>query len=98
MVVEWLSFRVAPERQEHFLRADDRIWSQALKRYPGLVSKQVWRDPEQPDLLVMIIHWSDRRLWKSIPLEELARLDREFQQALGFPCPIVEAREFEVAG
>ena len=54
MVIEFLKFKVTPELREKFIQKDAEIWTAALARYPGFLSKEVWIDPNTPAEVVMV--------------------------------------------
>lgn len=96
MVIEWLTFAVAPEHRETFIRVDDDIWTTALGQYPGFIAKEVWISPNFSDQVVAVIRWQTRNQWKAIPQADLDRIDAAFQEALGVPYQLIDAREYQV--
>ncbi|HEY9878977.1 MAG TPA: TIGR03792 family protein [Leptolyngbyaceae cyanobacterium] len=96
MVIEWLKFRMAPENRERYVQLDTEIWTTALQNYPGFVSKEVWIDPEDTEVVICVIRWRSREQWKSISEAELAEVTRTFDEALGFSYDMVESKEFQV--
>ena len=97
MIVEWLRFRVPPSQRDLFLDKDKKIWTNTLQKYPGFVSKQIWLNPNQSEEIIIIIHWQNRELWKSIPEEDLAQIEQLFQlSSPNLKYELVESLEFEV--
>lgn len=96
MVIEWLKFQMDPENREAYIQADTEIWTKALERYPGFVSKEVWIDPEEPDAVFFIIRWASRDQWKAIPPAELEQISQKFDTALGFSYELVAIQEYQV--
>lgn len=96
MVIEWLTFEMAPEHRQQFIEKDTEIWTAALRQYDGFVSKEIWIDPAIANRVVEVIRWSTREAWKAIPEDELAAVDQAFDQSLGFDYDMVESREFQV--
>lgn len=96
MVVEWLTFEMAPEDRQCFIEKDTEIWTAALRQYPGFVSKEIWLDPALANRVTGVIRWSTRAAWKAIPADELEAVSQQFDQALGFDYAMVESREFQV--
>lgn len=92
-VVEFLTFTVDPSEQTEWILADERVWTTFLQRQNGFVSKQVWTDRSDPNLIHAVITWSDEDSWKSIPADELARIDDE----MGDWCRPLVMRVFDVA-
>lgn len=96
MVIEWLTFAIAPEHRETFIRLDGDIWTAALSQYPGFLGKEVWISPDLSDQVVTVIHWQTREQWKAIPEDELAEIDRRFKAALQVNYRMIDAREYQV--
>lgn len=96
MVIEWLTFAVAPEHRETFIRVDHDIWTAALSQYPGFTSKEVWISPDLTDQVIAVIRWQTRAQWKAIPQDDLAQIDQRFQETLGVPYRLIDAREYQV--
>lgn len=96
MVIEWLKFRMASENRERYVQLDTDIWTAALQGYPGFVSKEIWIDPSDAEVVICVIRWSSREQWKSISETELTQVTQAFDEALGFPYEMVESKEFQV--
>ncbi|MGG6237411.1 TIGR03792 family protein [Nodosilinea sp. AN01ver1] len=96
MVIEWLTFAVAPENRENFIRLDNDIWTAALSQYPGFISKEVWISPDLHDQVVFMVRWQTREQWKSIPQEELDAVEQQFDEAVEFDYRMIDAREYQV--
>ncbi|WP_413166591.1 TIGR03792 family protein [Capilliphycus salinus ALCB114379] len=92
MVIEWLQLKVPREKWEAFLKRDEEVWTQGLKRYPGFIGKETWIDPQKEEI-VLVIRWETREQWKSIPLEDLEALDRQMGD---LQMPIVNSYEYQV--
>ncbi|NET37091.1 MAG: TIGR03792 family protein [Cyanothece sp. SIO1E1] len=96
MVIEWLKFKVAPEAREKFVQKDDEIWTTALAKYPGFLSKEVWISPDDPTDVSLVIRWASREQWFSIPAADLEQVEQQFNRALDGNYEMVEAREYQV--
>ena len=96
MVVEWLKVRVPHEQQAAYLEADARIWTSVLARQPGFLEKHVWRDADDPDAVILVIHWRTLAQWKTVPGDVLADCEKRFQAALGQAFAFLEEKTFEV--
>ena len=92
MVIEWLRFEVPAAQRAAFLERDAQIWTQALSKYPGFISKETWFEPDS-DATIAVIRWESLEAWKSIPRSHLEFLDDEMGDLL---IPVVECRTFEV--
>lgn len=90
MVIEWLKFQVPPELWEAFIQRDEEVWTAGLQKFPGFLGKEVWIEPEQNEV-VLVIRWQTQEDWDAFPSEEGERLD----QAMGeLRMPIIESRRY----
>lgn len=96
MVIEWLTFEMAPENRSAFIERDTEIWTAALSRYPGYVSKEVWIAPDADNRVTMVIRWASREQWKAIPEAVLTQVTDRFDRAVGFDYSMVESKEYQV--
>ncbi|AKG20236.1 TIGR03792 family protein [Calothrix sp. 336/3] len=96
MVIEQLKVKVPPNMREKYIQVDAEIWTTALSRYPGFLSKEVWINPNDNTEIVMVIKWETRKQWKAIPEAELAAIDAQFTKVLGTAYPLTESSEFQV--
>jgi uncharacterized protein (TIGR03792 family) len=96
MVIEWLKFRVPPRQRERYIQLDDEIWTPALRTYPGFIAKETWIDPNEDDVLFLIIRWRTREEWKAIPEADLSAITERFDAALGFEYVMEASLEFQV--
>ncbi len=88
--IEHLVFKVEdPAQVDRFIRLDEAIWTTALAEYPGFISKEVWVNREVPGEVHTVLIWKSMEEWKSIPLEELKRIDRVFTATFDSPFAIV---------
>lgn len=92
MVIEWLKFRVPPEKWEAFIQRDEEVWTAGLRSLPGFLGKETWLDPDKNEV-VMIIRWETRELWNSVPQSTLEELDAKMGE---LQMPIAESREYQV--
>lgn len=84
--VEYLIFQVhdsTPEIMEKYVQLDHDIWTKYLASKPGFVSKEVFINEDTPGEVHQIIIWETLESWKSIPLDELKEVVREFDNSLG---------------
>jgi uncharacterized protein (TIGR03792 family) len=96
VVIELLKVKVVPELREKYLQKDAEIWTQALACYPGFLGKEVWINPNEPTEVILVVRWATREQWKSIPLEQLKRIEKQFAQQLGDTYRTVEVSEYQV--
>ncbi|MBD2494658.1 TIGR03792 family protein [Nostoc sp. FACHB-280] len=96
MVIELLKFQVDPNLRETFIQKDAEIWTTALAKYPGFLSKEVWINPNNPSEVTFIIRWATREQWQAISQADLAAIDNKFGQALGKNFQMIESAEYQV--
>lgn len=96
MVIEFLKIEVSPEDREEYLQLDEKIWTKALAKFPGFLSKEVWHNPNKPSEVILIIRWASREDWKSISAQLLAEIEAQFALATGsIHHQIVESGEYD---
>jgi uncharacterized protein (TIGR03792 family) len=96
VVIELLKVKIPPEQREKYIQEDARIWTQALAKYPGFLSKEVWINPNNPEEVTLIIRWATREDWEAIPQADLDAIAKHFDETMGKSYPIVESSEFQV--
>jgi uncharacterized protein (TIGR03792 family) len=97
MVIEWLKIKVKPELRDKYIQLDDKIWTPALKKNPGFLGKETWLSPQQLDEVVLVIRWETREAWKSVPPEEVQKIQAEFDRNLSpQDYDMVEEKEWQV--
>ncbi|MEM9163681.1 MAG: TIGR03792 family protein [Cyanobacteria bacterium P01_F01_bin.4] len=94
MVVEWLKFKVAPEKRNLYVEVDDQIWTPALAQYPGFLDKTTWLNPADDTEVVFVICWATREQWKAIPNEDLEAITQDFDTAFPFEYEMAEEKEY----
>ena len=99
MVIEWLKFRVDSQSRERFIQQDEAIWTASLSTYPGFLGKEVWIEPNAPDRVIFTIRWQTREQWKSIPAEDLAKIEQRFStvmKEMDIDYKMTESKEFQI--
>jgi len=99
MVIEWLKFTVDSDAREKFIQKDEAVWTANLSTYPGFLGKEVWIEPNAPDKVIFTIRWQTRQQWKSIPMKDLAAIEREFSAIMGkmnIKYKMIESKEFQI--
>ncbi|OCQ97356.1 cyanobacterial protein, TIGR03792 family [Nostoc sp. MBR 210] len=96
VVIELLKFQVDPNLRETFIQKDAEIWTTALAKYPGFLSKEVWINPNDPSEVTFTIRWATREQWQAIPEADLIAIDSKFVQALGNNFQMIESAEYQV--
>lgn len=97
ITVERLTFQVNPEIRDRFIEADSAIWTPVLSAQPGFLTKEVWQG-EDPEEIMMVVHWASREQWKAIPATILIETDRVFKAAVGPGFELLDCSEFLVCG
>ena len=101
MTVEQLIFCIPSNLQATFIQLDELVWTPYLSQFEFFVSKEIWQDAHNPELLSIVIHWQSLEEWKSIPITELTELNNQFNQLslseLGQIFLIKESRTYNVA-
>ena len=88
--IEHLVFKIDdPAMVNTFIQLDELIWTTALAKYPGFISKEVWINREVPGDVHTILIWETMEAWKSIPIEALKVIDRQFTETFSHPFAIV---------
>lgn len=93
MVIEWLRFEVPPELRAAFLERDAQVWTLALSKYPGFISKETWFEPDT-NATIAVIRWESLEAWKNIPRSDLEFLDDEMGDLL---MPVLDCRTYETS-
>lgn len=96
MVVELLKVLVDPSLQVKYLELDRQIWTSLLASYPGFIKKEIWKNPNLPNEICIVIYWKSKEQWQQIPLEVLEQTDARFFAAFVEKVAIVESLEYEV--
>ncbi|MEG3940712.1 MULTISPECIES: TIGR03792 family protein [unclassified Microcoleus] len=92
MVIEWLKFKVPPEKWEQFILRDEEVWTAGLKNFPGFLGKEIWVDAVENEV-VMLIRWETREKWKSVSQSTIEELDAQMGD---LQIAIAESREYQV--
>ncbi len=96
VVIELLKFQVDPNLRETFIQKDAEIWTTALAKYPGFLSKEVWINPNKPSEVTFMIRWATREQWQAISEADLAAIDSQFAQVMGDNFQMIESAEYQV--
>ena len=77
-VIEQLRLRVPEPHRELWLEAEARSWQPWLERQDGFLGRDLYWDPQRQEG-VLLIRWSSREQWKSIPDQEVLRVQERFE-------------------
>ena len=95
-VVEHLRLQVPQGSREDWMVAERGSWEPWLKQQPGFLGRDLFWDPATEEA-TLLIRWSSREAWKSIPMEEVEMVQQRFEtlareqtgQRQGNPFPLV---------
>lgn len=76
MVIEFLTFSVAPDDLDEWLAADAANWTRFLEQQDGFVRKEIWQHSDDPSTVHAVIWWQSTEQWQRIPTEELDRVTK----------------------
>lgn len=99
MVIEWLKFKVDSDSREQFIQEDEKIWTTALATYPGFLGKEVWIEPNSTSEVIFVVHWQTRQQWKSIPVEDLIKIEEKFSgvmRKMQIKYKMIESKEYQI--
>lgn len=94
MWIEWIEVEVEPAEQARFLAADEAVWTRFLAEQPGFVSKEVWRDGDDPQRLALVVTWRRRQDPERVSRAALEEREREMERRVG-AVPQRSLRGFE---
>jgi len=92
MVIEWLRFKVPPEKCEAFILRDEEVWTTGLRSFPGFLGKEIWVNSVENEV-VILIRWETKEQWKSVPQSTIDELDAQMGD---LQIAIAESREYQV--
>lgn len=103
VVVEHLRLRVPAGTRDAWLEAERQSWEPWLAGQEGFLDRQLFWDPAREEG-TLLIRWVDRQHWKAIPPEEVAAVQRRFEELArratgqpGNPFPLVFEGELQPA-
>jgi uncharacterized protein (TIGR03792 family) len=96
VVVEHLRVKVPADALDDWLLAEQGSWEPWLAQQPGFLDRQLLWDPQREEG-TLLIHWRSREAWKAIPVSEIERVQKRFEQLArqatgtrqGNPFPLV---------
>ena len=92
MVVEFLTFSVAPDDLSQWLEVEREVWTRYLETVPGFVRKEIWT--EQEGTVHAVIWWESSEAWQAVTPEQVAAVDARMGAWYREPT----MREFAVIG
>ena len=93
MIIEVLKVTCPPELREAFIARDAEVWTPALAKQSGFISKEVWASLEDPSQVTLVIRWESWAHWKAFPAAWSKVLDAQ----MGDLLMLVNCQSYEVA-
>lgn len=94
--IEWLQFEVPAAEQALFIEKEYEIWEPIDRRSPDYLGKEMWRDAQDPNQLIMVNRWSSAAHHQGITKEMVQQAEQDFTAAVGEDYPIVAAKKFRL--
>lgn len=85
MVIELLTFQVADDERDDWLRVEEQVWSRFLEQQDGFVRKEMWVEAGDPDTVHAVIWWESMEQWKAIGADAVAAVDEHMGHWLREP-------------
>ncbi len=81
IVIEELRLKVPSEFRDVWIKAEEKIWEPWLSVKDGFMGRQIFWDKEKEEALILV-KWKNKKLWKSISLEEVNRIQEKFEDSI----------------
>ena len=78
VVIEELRLKVPANAKAAWLNAEREIWEPWLSSHDGFLGRQLFWDKEKEEALILV-SWKSKKLWKSIPVSEVNKVQEEFE-------------------
>lgn len=92
MVIEFLTFEVAPDELEEWLTVEEQHWSRYLESRPGFIGKEMWVEEGDPSRVHAVIRWESMEAWDAVPRADVEAVD----EAMGRWCREATMRAYRV--
>ena len=79
IVYEQLRLEVPSDYKTIWLKAEKDIWEPWLFKKDGFLGRQIFWDKEKEEALILV-KWKNKKLWKSIPMEEVNQIQKKFEE------------------
>ena len=77
-ITEELRLKVPADLRNLWLEAEKNVWEPWLSIQEGYIGRQIFWDKEKEEALILV-NWKNRKLWKSISMEEVNKLQEKFE-------------------
>jgi len=78
IVYEQLRLKIPNDYKSVWLEAEKNIWEPWLLKKDGFLGRQIFWDREKEEALILV-KWKNKKLWKNIPMEEVNKIQKEFE-------------------
>ena len=79
IVYEQLRLEIPIDYKTVWLKAEKDIWEPWLSNKDGFLGRQIFWDKEKEEALILV-KWENKKLWKSIPMEEVNQIQKKFEE------------------
>ena len=79
IVYEQLRLEIPKDYKTIWLKAEKDIWEPWLSNKDGFLGRQIFWDKEKEEALILV-KWKNKKLWKSIPMEEVNQIQKKFEE------------------
>ena len=79
LVTEELRLKVPSKFKDVWLKTEKKVWEPWLAIQDGFLGRQIFWDKEKEEALILV-NWKNKKLWKSISMEEVNKLQEEFEE------------------
>ena len=79
IVYEQLRLTIPSNYKSVWLEAEKDIWDPWLSKQDGFLGRQIFWDKENEEALILL-KWTNKKLWKSIPLEGVNQIQKKFEE------------------
>ncbi len=81
IVIEELRLKVPYEFRDVWIKAEEKIWEPWLSVKDGYMGREIFWDKEKEEALILV-KWKNKKLWKSISLEEVNQIQEKFEDSI----------------
>lgn len=81
IVIEELRLKVPYEFRDVWIKAEEKIWEPWLSDKEGFMGRQIFWDNKKEEALILV-KWKNKKLWKSISLEEVNQIQEKFEDSI----------------
>ena len=78
-IIEELRLNVPYKYKEVWLKAEEEVWEPWLSKQEGFLGRQIFYNDEKEEAL-LLVNWENRKLWKKISIEEVNKIQSNFEE------------------